>query len=179
MATEAYREANQWQYNTSALMVCYTAREQPPIPMSMMRNVTLAALVAISVTSTASAAVFYKKYQAASVNPQAVAQAEINDMLAKIGALIVLPTDEKPTIATVSDPEKLASQAFFKDAKQGDKVLIYTTAKKAILYDPTANKIIDVAPVSIGNNPTAAAEDGSDPQVLGAQDDAAKKRITE
>ena len=60
-----------------------------------------------------------------------------------------LPSDELPTIATVSDPEALQNQSFFIDAKKGDKVLIYSNARKAILYDPIANKIITIAPVNL------------------------------
>jgi hypothetical protein len=68
-----------------------------------------------------------------------------------VGLLIVLPKNETPTIATVSDPSVLKNQAFFVDAKKGDKVLIYTNAKKAILYDPVIKKIINVAPVNTGD----------------------------
>lgn len=67
----------------------------------------------------------------------------------RVGELMFLPQDELPTIATVSDPEALKNQSFFVDAKKGDKVLIYSNAKKAILYDPVANKIITIAPVNL------------------------------
>ena len=84
------------------------------------------------------------------IDPQQAAQAETAALLAKVGELILLPVDEQPTIATVADPEKLKDQPFFINAHQGDRVLIYTNARKAILYDPVAHKIIEVAPVSIG-----------------------------
>jgi hypothetical protein len=84
-------------------------------------------------------------------NPQAVAQKETEALVAKVGKLVVLPAGETPTIATVSDPEALKDQAFFASAVKGDKVLIYTTAKKAILYSVSMNKIIEVAPLNIGN----------------------------
>lgn len=93
---------------------------------------------------------FYKQSMKAK-NPEAVAQNEAKALAEKVGKLIVLPTDEVPTIATVSDPEALKNQVFFMDAKKGDKVLIYTNAKKAILYDPVLNKIVTVAPLNIGD----------------------------
>lgn len=78
---------------------------------------------------------------------------EIDAIISEVGKLMILPKDEDPTIATVSDPKILESQPFFSKAKKGDKVLIYTKAQKAILYDPVANKIINIAPINLGNQP--------------------------
>jgi len=79
---------------------------------------------------------------------------ENRELVNKVGKLIVLP-NETPTIAVVRDLAKLKDQAFFTQAKERDKVLVFMNAKKAILYDPVANIIIDVAPVSI---PTPSPE---------------------
>ena len=68
----------------------------------------------------------------------------------------MLPTGETPTIATVTDASKLKDQAFFTNAVTGDKVLIYTNAKKAFLYRPSTNKIINIAPVNLGSGTGAA-----------------------
>ncbi len=79
-----------------------------------------------------------------------ISQAEqVKDIVSKVGKLIDLPVGEEPTLATVADPSKLKDQPFFARAKTGDKVLVYSIAKKVILYDPVANKIIDVAPLNI------------------------------
>jgi hypothetical protein len=67
-------------------------------------------------------------------------------LIKTVGQLMFLPSEE-PTIATVTDKEKLAKQPFFAQAENGDKVIIYTQAKKAILYRPTQKKIVDVAPL--------------------------------
>src|SRR3989338_1090491 len=85
---------------------------------------------------------------------QAGAQTEAEKLVIEIGRLLVLPTDEQPTLATVTDLEALKGQPFFLNAKIGYKVLIYTKAKKAILYDPQARKIVEVAPINLGNQPT-------------------------
>lgn len=68
-------------------------------------------------------------------------------VLTNVGKLIVLPTDEDPTIATVADLNALKGQPFFEKAEIGDKVLIYKRAAKAILYRPRENKVIDIGPV--------------------------------
>lgn len=91
-----------------------------------------------------------KKMKVSSQTSQEAQKEEAKALVAKVGALISVPSDEQPTIATVTDPEKLKSQAFFAAAKIGDKVLIFTVAKKAILYRPSENKIIEVSPVTIG-----------------------------
>ena len=83
---------------------------------------------------------------------QAQAQADSDKLVSEVSLLIALPTDEKPTIATVSDITKVQDQPFFKSAKNGDKVLIYTNAKKAILYRPGEKRIIEVGAVNINNN---------------------------
>lgn len=123
---------------------------------------TLAKVVIVLLLLTAGGAggaAYYYRDQAAKlkVNPQEAAQAEVSALIAKVSQLILLPTDEEPTVATVADPDKLKDQVFFKNAHKGDKVLIYTTARKAVLYDPVAHKIIEVAPVSIGPETAAAA----------------------
>lgn len=73
---------------------------------------------------------------------------EVSEVVQEVGRLMVLP-NETPTLATVSDQTKLANQPFFAHAQNGDKVLIYTQAKKAILYRPSIDKIIEVAPIVI------------------------------
>lgn len=100
---------------------------------------------------------FYNQYQKSQQllkNPTEAAKEEVNALVAKVGQLLELPQGEKPTVATVSDKDKLKDQAFFAKAENGDKVLIYTNAKKAILYRPSTNKVIDVAPVNIGSPST-------------------------
>ncbi|MCX7929089.1 MAG: hypothetical protein N2558_05435, partial [Patescibacteria group bacterium] len=63
-----------------------------------------------------------------------------------------LPNEEEPTLATITDINKLKDQDFFKKAKNGDKVLIYAKARKAILYRPSGNKVIEFAPLILGVN---------------------------
>jgi len=84
---------------------------------------------------------------------QAQAQAEVDMLISDVGKLLSLPSDEKPTVATITDVEKLKEQVFFKNAMNQDKVLIYTNAKKAILYRPSENKIVEVGAVNINQQP--------------------------
>ena len=87
-------------------------------------------------------------------SPQASAAAtkQINDTLGKVGKLVIVPTGETPSVATVSNADKLKAQTFFANAHDGDKVIVYAKAKQAILYRPSTNQIVTMAPVSAPSN---------------------------
>ena len=102
---------------------------------------------------------FYSKYQTAQKmlkNPQQASLDQTKSVVAMVGKLIALPTDETPSLATVQDKSKLKDQPFFKNAVNGDKLLLFIKAKKAILYRESSNKIIEVAPINI-QKPAAGA----------------------
>ncbi len=58
---------------------------------------------------------------------------------------IILPTNEEPVIKTVTNLEEVKYQPFFMNAEVGDQVIIYSVAKKAILFRPSTNKIIEAS----------------------------------
>lgn len=95
---------------------------------------------------------YYHKYRTI-VIPQERAAQEAQDVVMLVAQLMVLPEGETPTVATISNPEQLKDQPFFANAKKGDRVLIYTQASKAILYDPVAHKIVNVAPLNLNSMP--------------------------
>ena len=97
-----------------------------------------------------------KKENARLSNPEESAKTELENLKKKISTLVDVPTDEEPTIATVTDTTKLKDQPFFVKAENGDKVFMYQKAKKAILYRPSTNKIIEVAPITDGKTPDKA-----------------------
>lgn len=107
-------------------------------------------LLVIAILTSIFFFVQYKRSQDQLKHPNAAAQSQTQALIDKVGELTDLPSGE-PTVATVSDVSKLSSQTFFVNAKNGDKVLIYSSAKKAILYRPSTNKIINIAPLSISN----------------------------
>ena len=69
-------------------------------------------------------------------------ESELESLLKKVNRIIVLPEGEVPTVATVTDKNKVNNQQFFARSENGDKALIYTKAKKAFLYRPSANELI-------------------------------------
>lgn len=67
-------------------------------------------------------------------------------LLARVAELIILP-NERPFIATLVDHKPLKNNPFFKDAKEGDKLLLFEGAGRAILYDPELNKLLNTGTI--------------------------------
>lgn len=127
------------------------------LPTLPKRLTKVLIILIIALAASIPSIYFYSQYQKTQKllqDPSLYAKEEQDKLVARVGKLIELPADEQPTIAIIADREKLKDQPLFGNAKNGDKVLIYLKARKAILYDPAANKIVDVGPVNI-SSPTA------------------------
>jgi hypothetical protein len=61
----------------------------------------------------------------------------------------VLPTHETPIVSTVVDKQRV-TQAFLANAQNGDKVLLYYQAKKAVVYRPSTHQVITIGPIAQG-----------------------------
>ena len=105
--------------------------------------------ILLLVGSIATAVYFYFQYKHAYSANSATSAQEMNAVLASVSKLMELPQNEMPTVATVTDVKKLTAQDFFKKAQNGDKVLIFQKALRAILYRPSINKIIEVGPIKL------------------------------
>ncbi len=116
----------------------------------IIKNNIVLVLFVLLVAMTGVSAYLYNKSARLSADPSVKAEEEVAELVKKVGKLILLPEDETPTMATVSDPELLKDQPFFAKARVGDKVLLYQKSKKAYLYDPKSNKLLEVAPINIG-----------------------------
>lgn len=85
---------------------------------------------------------------------------QTEELLNKMKEHIVLPDGEDPIIATVTDAEALKRESnFYALAKNDDVVVIYVRAKKAFLYDPFANRVLNVGPVITDENSEGIEQD--------------------
>lgn len=81
-----------------------------------------------------------------------IAQKEAKEVTDSLKKLTILP-EEEPVIATILDVQLLASQsAFYKNAENGDKLVIYPTAQKAYIYSPTKKVIVNAGPLVVDQN---------------------------
>ncbi len=123
-----------------------TAAPAAPASRRDMTSRVLRALGVLVVTgSLGMAAYFHAEYK--KVTQTKSPEAELESVVAAVSEHFELPQGETPTLATVTDQEKLSGQAFFASAQNGDKVLLYQEGKKAILYRPSTGKIVNVAPI--------------------------------
>lgn len=130
--------------------------KEPRNKRRLSGKLIVAAMVLLILGLGAFGGYYFKKYQDLKKNPvsaERAAQEEVDRTIAKVANLYgSLPTDEKPSVATVSDKDKLKDQPFFDKAVNGDITLIYSNAKLAILYRPSTDKIINVSSVTIQSN---------------------------
>lgn len=132
--------------------------------VSRTGKVVIAILVLATLGALGFSGYLYQQVQALKNDPktlQNAQQTKAADVKAKVGKLISVPSDETPTLATVTDKTKLKDQPFFKDAENGDTILIFPQAKKAIIYRESENKLINVGPIAITSD--AAAKAGTTP----------------
>lgn len=87
-----------------------------------------------------------KKTQLAT--PQNLKEDEVKRMVTEVAKVARIPNNETPSIATITDVSKLKDQPFFKDAKNGDILLVFNSSGKAVLYDPKDKKIVDITTLS-------------------------------
>lgn len=81
---------------------------------------------------------------------------EAMEIKEKVEKLMYLP-NETPTITTVENSDELKKQDFFKDVKNGDKVLIFIENTKVVIYRPSENRIVNVGPI-VNDETTNASE---------------------
>lgn len=125
---------------------------------SVARNKTILTLLTMMVIlALAGAGYMYFQYQKTAqelkkVKTQTASQSpkedEVKKIVAEVAKLARLPQNETPSIATITDVSKLKDQPFFKDAKNGDILLVFNNSGKAVLYDPKDKKIVDVTTLS-------------------------------
>lgn len=81
---------------------------------------------------------FYKNHRTVEA-----AQSPDQALIQAVAKRALLPTDETPSISTVVDASQV-NQPFLEGAKNGDKVLLFFQAGKAIVYRPSTGQIVNM-----------------------------------
>lgn len=120
--------------------------------MSQKYKIIFGVMILITAVSVITAFNLNRKLSAlknAPAEAAATSAAEVQKIVAEVGKHLVLPEGEVPTMAVVSDLSKLKDQPFFERAALGDIVLIYATTRRAVLWRPSAQKIIEVSAINL------------------------------
>lgn len=137
----------------------YSAPSTASVPTPTMRSrsrvrPSFIFLCVVTLGMLFTAGYLYTQLKTLRQDSQTATAEKTEETLQRVGKLIDLPQGETPALITITDTADLKQQAFFKNVKKGHIVLFYAVARKAYLYDPEANIIVEVA--------TLAAEDTSE-----------------
>ncbi|CAN5380344.1 hypothetical protein BH10PAT3_BH10PAT3_3080 [soil metagenome] len=98
---------------------------------------------------------------------------ELINITSLVNKHMILPVSETPTLATITDREKLEKNSFlYQKGKDGDKVLIYVKASRVIIYRPSIDRVVDVGPVTVdesipeAKDATVIIQDSTDRPIL-------------
>jgi len=121
-----------------------------------LRWLVIIALVVFVIV--AMAAIFFagQFFATQSSNSKTADDATKERILSKVENLYMLP-EGTPTIALVQNKAQLSGQAFYDKVENGDYLVIYDQAKLALIYREAVNKLVNVAPIALGD-PLQGAE---------------------
>lgn len=98
----------------------------------------------------------FSQYQAAKnkiqTTPATNNSQQAANIVSRVNKLIILPKGEMPKIFVVKDLSKLKDNPFYANARNGDITLVYANDKRAILYRPSENIIVNVANVTLSSD---------------------------
>lgn len=90
----------------------------------------------------------------------------------KVGKLMLLPTNEEPTLAEVTDNKTIKDAVLAKSSKNGDQILFYTKSRLVVVYRPSINKIVLAG--DLFADPAYSEADGATIVVMNGNNDDSK-----
>ncbi|MFI5240416.1 MAG: hypothetical protein ACHQUB_01785 [Candidatus Saccharimonadia bacterium] len=126
-----------------------SSKKKNQIFIALKQNYKFLILGVIGITLVIGA-LYYAKYR----HPANSGLGKLELVEAKVARHYLLPTNEVPALATITDVNKL-NTPFFKEAKNGDEILIYEKNQLAIIYRPGIDRIVAVGPVSFASTQPA------------------------
>lgn len=114
--------------------------------MKSKKILTLLIIIVIAVLGYA----IFKKFNPTTATPEGqLSEKQIKTLVNKVSKLINVP-EETPVVATIMKAEQLISeQKFYVGSKDGDYLMVFPTAQKAIIYRESEDKLINVGPIIV------------------------------
>ena len=101
------------------------------------------------VLASGTAAGFWFARQHAGSSAATSDAAKKQEIVREVGAMYLLPAGEDPTVAIIQDRSALGAEIFFKNAQNGDAVIVYKTAGLGLIYRQSLHKLVNVQTVSL------------------------------
>ncbi len=121
-------------------------------------------IVSVVIIAVLVGSMFYFHWFGIGLSAQQRAQIELKTAVTAVGKLILLPKDETPVLAKITNAKKLATQQpFFTNAKDGDELLIFQKSARAIIYSPSRNIIVNVGPIQRPNKSSSITTSQTSP----------------
>ncbi len=102
-------------------------------------------------------------------DPGVSGRTELQIITEQAGRVAELPKDESPKMATVDNVSALSKQPFFKNAQNGDRVLIFENSNRALIFRPSTKKIVEFSSISIPTDAQKPVAQPATPQATPAQ----------
>ncbi len=115
-------------------------------------------LVLIVLVLVAGLGFLYKKYRDTQAEvqklstvqgQQELSKTQTQQLLGEMKKIILLPQGEDPVVATITDINQLKDKEFYKDAQNGDRVVVFASSKKAYIYRPSSKIVVNVGAFQI------------------------------
>jgi hypothetical protein len=83
-------------------------------------------------------------------------------MISDISKFMRLPQGDKPIFYEITDPVSISkTQPFFSGSEKGDRLIIFPTSSKALIYNPTKKMIINVGPIQFDQSQQTSSNVGT------------------
>jgi multidrug resistance efflux pump len=114
-----------------------------------LRLVVIVAAIVFAIVAIA-AIFFATQFFASQSTAETADDATKQRIVSKVENLYILP-EGAPTVARVQNKDQLIGQAFYDHVENGDYLIVYDQAKLALIYREAADKLVNVAPIALGD----------------------------
>lgn len=128
--------------------------------LSMFRGINIGLLlIAIIITAFVTYSLTTNTNQFSVDQGEQLSEEEINEVITALQDNILLPEGEEPFVAKIIDASLIKdSQPFYKDAQDGDYLVIYSESARAILYSKDRDLVINTGPVELQDQPATSEQ---------------------
>jgi hypothetical protein len=117
----------------------------PPKPKQRATHVNLVKYVIFTIVGAVVVGIAIWYLFADRLTAEQKKEAYVQSIATKVSKLALTPPGETPTIGVIPDPTSITdNKEFFKNASQGDYLVVYPNARLMLIYSPARNIVINM-----------------------------------